>query len=66
MNIEQHIHTAKNRLDLVRGCVEQRKYDTALAMLTNAFTNIRELIDHIFTLKREEEVAEHPAGEDGT
>lgn len=66
MNIEQHLHTAKNRLDLVRGCVEQRKYDTALAMLANAWTNIRELIDHIYTLKHEKELAEHPAGEDVT
>lgn len=66
MNIEQHIHTAKNRLDLVQGCVEQGKYDTALAMLTNAYTNIRELIDHIFTLKSEHDVAARSAGEDGT
>jgi len=66
MNVEQHIHTAKNRLDLVKDCVEKKKYDTALAMLTNAFTNIRELIDHIFDLKREEEVAARSAEKDGT
>lgn len=65
MNIEQHIHTAKNRLDLVKGCVEQKKYDTALAMVANAWTNLRSLMNHIYVLKHEKEVASHRNAEDG-
>ena len=66
MNIEQHIHTTKNRLDLVRGCVEQKKYETALAMVANAMTNLQSLMNHIYVLKHNEEAIAHSAGEDGT
>jgi len=64
MNIENHMCNAKTCLKTSQAKIEARDYDTALAMLANAYSNIRRLMEHVFVLKRSASVAAHPAGED--
>ena len=64
MNIENHIYNSKNCLDLGQAGIEARNYNTALAMLVKAYSNIRELIEHVWELKRSAASAEVPARDD--
>lgn len=52
MNIENHIQNAKNHLDKARDEIPEHHYDTALDMLACAYSNVRELMEHVYELKR--------------
>lgn len=62
MNIENHIHNSKTCLDCARDKIVEQDYDTALAMLSFAYSNVRILIGHVFELKRSSVSSERPAG----
>ena len=63
MNIENHVYNSKTCLDLGQASIESHDYDTALAMLAKAYSNVRELMDHVYELKCSASAAERPAGE---
>jgi len=63
MNIENCIYNSKKALDLCRNKIESREYDTALALATSAYSDIRWLVEHVFELKRTASAAARPAGE---
>jgi len=52
MNVENHVYNAKNVLDLAREAIAQGNYDTALALLAKGWTDYRELIAHVWELKK--------------
>ncbi len=63
MNIENHMCNAKTCLKTSQAKIEARDYDSALAILARAYSNVRSLIDHVYQLKRSASVAARPAGE---
>ena len=63
MNIENHIHNAKAWLETAQAKIEAHDYDSALAMLADSYSNVRELIEHVWELKRAAASAEVPAGQ---
>ena len=62
MNIENHIYNSKTCLDHANDKVAKQDFDTALAMLVQAYSNIRELMDHVLALKALKDEVARPAG----
>jgi len=63
MNVENHVYNSKTCLDLGQASIESHEYDTALAMLAKAYSNVRQLMEHVWKLKRSASAAERPAGD---
>lgn len=63
MNIENCIYNSKKALDLCRDKIDSREYDTALSLAASAYSDVRELMEHVWELKRLESTAELSAGE---
>lgn len=61
MNIENHFNNVKAYLEMANEKVSAQDYDSALASLAKACTDIRELIDHVYSLKRLKSEFAHPA-----
>ena len=56
---------AKTCLKTAQAKIEAREFDTALAMLAQAYSNVRRLIENVYKLERSDSVAARPAGETG-
>lgn len=54
MNVENHIYNSKICLDFANYKVSKRDFNTALAMLVEAYSNIRKIMDHVLALKAEQ------------
>lgn len=51
MNFENHMHNTKTHLAMAQSKVESHDYDTALAALTEAYSNVRMMIELIWVCK---------------
>lgn len=63
MAIDQLFESAKNDLDTAKEKLEAEDFDTSLAHLTNAYANVRTLLECAWRLKREAALAAQPPGE---
>jgi hypothetical protein len=63
-NIENHTHRAKLCLTTSQAKIEAREYDTALAMLAEAYSHTRELLEQVYKLQALKVEVTRPAGED--
>lgn len=64
MNFENHIENAKKGLDLARDKVNAGEFHTAIQCLASTYTDVRELLQHVYELDREAKQVMGPAGED--
>ncbi|MBA7632240.1 hypothetical protein ES703_39783 [subsurface metagenome] len=62
MNIQNHMHNATTCLKTSQAKIKARDYDTALAMLAKAYSNVRRLIEHVYELKHSAAAAARPGG----
>jgi len=66
MNITRNIQVSKYALHEAKKSIDAKDYDRALELLTGAYSLVRRLMEHVFTLKRDEILAAESAGEDVT
>lgn len=66
MNISKNLHVSRVALEEAQKSIESKDYDRALEMLTGAYSLVRRLMEHVWTLKRDEVLSASSAGEDGT
>lgn len=63
MNIETHLTNAGAYLELANLKIDNLDYDSTLAALAKADSNIRKAMDQVLKMKREASAAQRPAGE---
>lgn len=63
MNFENHMYNTKTHLAMAQSKIESHDYDTALAALTEAYSNVRMMIELVWACKVEAARAERPAVE---
>ena len=66
MNTSRNIQVTKYALHEAKKSIDAKDYDEALKMLAGAYSLVRGLMEHVFTLKRDEVLAADSAGEDVT
>jgi len=66
MNIENHFYNAHAWLDAAKANLELENYDTAMAQLADAYSNVRELLTDVQQAKLDAFMAQEPAGENKT
>lgn len=64
MNIENLVYNSKKALDLGQDKLLSADYDTAIALFASAYTDVRQLLERSWTMKREASSAGAPAGKD--
>lgn len=63
MNIDDHIENSKKGLDLGRERIASGDYDSAIHLFASAYSDVRELMEHAWRMKRKDALAANPAGE---
>ena len=63
MNIENHMYNARNMLNVAQSKIEAQDYDSALALLCSAYSNVRNLIEQVYKTSIDAARAERPAVE---
>lgn len=63
MNIENHMYNAKTCLDTAQTKIEAQDYESALALLADAYSNVRELLQQVFKLQALKVKVARPAGD---
>lgn len=64
MNIENHMHNAKTCLETAQAKIEAQDYESALALLAEAYSHNRELLEQVWKLQALKVEVECPASED--
>lgn len=64
MKLEDHFGNSKKALDMAQDMITSEDYDSALNLLSAAYSEVRELLDHTWRLKRYALLSESSAGKD--
>jgi len=64
MNIENHFTNAQAYLEMASLKFDNLDYDSTLAALSKAYSNIRKAMDQVLEMKHEAKQAASPAGDD--
>ncbi len=64
MNIENHFYNAETNLKTANEKVTAQDYDSALALLAEAYSHVRQLLELVFKLKALKDEVTEPSGKD--
>lgn len=63
MKIEEHIEFSKKALDLGVESIASNDFEVAIHCFASAYSDVRQLMDHAWRLKRQAALAASPPGE---
>lgn len=63
MNIENHVFNSKKALDYAQAKLNSGDFDSAISLFASAYSDVRQLMEHAWCMKRDAARAEVPAGE---
>lgn len=63
MNIENHFYNAETNLETANEKVAAHDYDSALALLAEAYSHVRQLLEQVFKLKALKDDVTGPEGD---
>jgi len=63
MNTEQLFYNSKKALDLANEKLSAEDFDTTLALLSSAYSDVRALLEAVWCRKRSKKLDEQPPGE---
>ena len=66
MNIENHVYNSKKALDLGQERIASRDFDSAINLFAAAYSEVRQLMEHAWRMKREAALAAQLPGENVT
>lgn len=64
MNVENHVFNSKKALDYAQAKLNAGDFDSAIGLFASAYSDVRQLMEHAWELKRSASAAERPAGVD--